>query len=67
METINIYPGMGLFEDTNISEGRGTTKPFEIIGADFIESDKVMKILNKKSIPGIKFRPLFFTPTFHKY
>ncbi len=66
-ETALVYPGMCLLEATNISEGRGTTKPFEIFGAPFIDSFRLANYLNKLNLKGVKFRPLLFLPTFHKY
>jgi uncharacterized protein YbbC (DUF1343 family) len=67
LETATVYPGMCLLEGTNLSEGRGTTRPFEIFGAPFIDPDKISKHLNKLKLPGVFFRPLFFQPTFQKY
>jgi uncharacterized protein YbbC (DUF1343 family) len=55
------------FEGTNLSEGRGTTKPFEIIGAPWFKADQVMLALSKLNLKGIKFRKIFFTPTFSKH
>ena len=65
--TALVYPGMCLLEGTNVSEGRGTTKPFEIFGAPWIGPFSFVKKLNKKKIRGVKFRPTFFIPTFNKY
>jgi len=66
-ETALLYPGICLLEATNISEGRGTTRPFEIFGAPWMDSDKFAKIMNKKNLPGVVFRPFQFQPTFNKY
>ncbi len=66
-ETAIVYPGMCLLEGTNISEGRGTTRPFEIFGAPWIKEEELVEKLNKKTIKGAEFRPLKFIPTFHKY
>lgn len=66
-ETALVYPGMCLLEATNISEGRGTTRPFEIFGAPWIESWKFSDHLNSLNLPGVHFRPLQFQPTFNKY
>ncbi len=66
-ETACVYPGMCLLEATNVSEGRGTTKPFEIFGAPWIDEDLLVRELNQKKIVGVAFRPLKFIPTFHKY
>lgn len=70
MPTVNtavVYPGMCLFEGTNASEGRGTTKPFELIGAGYIEPFDWATHLNQLELPGIYFRPVYFQPTFHKF
>jgi len=65
--TALVYPGMCLLEGTNVSEGRGTTRPFEIFGAPWIDPVRLVCELNKKNISGSAFRPTFFVPTFHKY
>jgi uncharacterized protein YbbC (DUF1343 family) len=65
--TALVYPGMCLLEGTNISEGRGTIKPFELFGAPWIDPFTFIKAINKKKIPGVQFRPTFFIPTFNKY
>ena len=65
--TALVYPGMCLLEGTNISEGRGTTRPFEVFGAPWIGPFAFIKTLNKKNIRGVMFRPAFFIPTFNKY
>jgi len=65
--TALVYPGMCLLEGTLLSEGRGTTTPFELIGADYISGEDLARDLNRCSLPGIKFRPMYFTPTFHKF
>ena len=62
-----VYPGTCLIEGTNVSEGRGTTTPFEIIGAPWIDGYKLADELRKANLPGILFRPAGFTPTFSKY
>ncbi|MCX7794085.1 MAG: DUF1343 domain-containing protein [Thermodesulfovibrionales bacterium] len=67
LETATVYPGMCLLEGTNVSEGRGTTRPFEIFGAPFIEPERLVKRLEEFRLQGLIFRPLFFEPTFHKY
>jgi uncharacterized protein YbbC (DUF1343 family) len=56
-----------IFEGTNISEGRGTTKPFEMIGAPFIDADHLAKSLNSLNLEGVFFRPVYFTPIASKY
>ena len=65
--TALVYPGMGLVEGTNVSEGRGTTRPFELAGAPWIDAEKLSRVLNEKHLPGVRFRPVHFTPTFSKY
>ncbi|MEW6419123.1 MAG: DUF1343 domain-containing protein [Nitrospirota bacterium] len=67
LETATVYPGMCLLEATNLSEGRGTTRPFEIFGAPFIDPDMLVKGLNELKLPGIIFRPMYFQPTFQKH
>ncbi len=76
-ETALLYPGMCLLEGTNISEGRGTTKPFKIFGAPFIEPFELLKKLKENvgavsqprvSKPeGVKFKPVYFKPMWNKY
>jgi len=65
--TASVYPGMCLLEGTNVSEGRGTTRPFELFGAPWIDAGLLTEVLQKKSIPGVVFRPAYFIPTFNKY
>jgi uncharacterized protein YbbC (DUF1343 family) len=67
LETATVYPGMCLFEGTNISEGRGTTRPFEIFGAPFIDAEKLCVQLNALKLPGVFFRQNYFEPTFQKF
>jgi uncharacterized protein YbbC (DUF1343 family) len=67
LDTATVYPGMCLFEGTNISEGRGTTRPFEIFGAPFIDAEKLCAKLNGLKLPGVFFRENYFQPTFHKF
>lgn len=67
MQTAVVYPGTVLIEALNISEGRGTTIPFELFGAPFIESGRLKEALDKKDIPGCVFRIHNFIPTFNKY
>jgi uncharacterized protein YbbC (DUF1343 family)/CubicO group peptidase (beta-lactamase class C family) len=57
-----LYPGVGLLETTNVSVGRGTDTPFEIVGAPWIQGDKLADYLNQRGIPGVRFVPLRFTP-----
>lgn len=67
LDTAIVYPGTCLFEATNVSEGRGTTRPFEIIGATFINPKEYAAALNAQKLPGVYFRPLYCKPTFHKF
>ncbi len=67
LDTALVYPGMCLLEGTNISEGRGTTRPFEIFGAPFIHPETIVNVLNEYRLPGVVFRPLSFQPTFQKH
>jgi len=62
-----VYPGTVLIEALNLSEGRGTTLPFELFGAPFIDEDKLKKNLDKRNIAGCKFRIHNFIPAFHKF
>jgi len=66
-ETSLLYVGMCLFEGTNISEGRGTTAPFHLIGAPWIEEDNLTRDLNRIGLPGVKFSPMRFKPATSKY
>lgn len=66
-DSATVYPGTCLLEGTNLSEGRGTTRPFEIFGAPFIEPEVLVGHLNEFNLPGVVFRPLYFQPTFQKY
>lgn len=65
-DTALFYPGLCLLEGTNISEGRGTSCPFEIIGADFIVSADLVSEMNSRKLPGVLFTPAYFTPTSSK-
>jgi uncharacterized protein YbbC (DUF1343 family) len=62
LETAILYPGMCLFEGTNVSEGRGTNYPFQYIGAPWIDSSKIIKAIEGKYIPGVVFEPISFIP-----
>ncbi len=66
-DTALVYPGMCLLEATNISEGRGTTRPFEIFGAPFVHPEALVRVLDDLKLPGVVFRPLSFLPTFQKH
>lgn len=65
--TAIVYPGTCIFEGTNLSEGRGTTIPFEVVGAPFIDAQKYADNLNALGLEGVYFRPTYFTPTFSKH
>jgi len=70
MPTLNtafVYPGQCLLEGTNLSEGRGTTRPFELCGAPWIDPQKLMERLRASTGPGVVFRPAWFRPTFQKF
>lgn len=66
IETSIVYTGTTIFEGTNISEGRGTTRPFEIIGAPWLDAFKLADDMNNMKMDGVHFRPVYFTPTFSK-
>lgn len=66
-ESALIYPGTCLFEGTNMSEGRGTTAPFEIVGAPFIRAERLAEEMNAQKHPGVIFRPVYFKPSFSKF
>ena len=66
-ETAMVYPGQVIWEGTNISEGRGTTLPFELVGAPFWQCDKILERLAATPLPGCFFRPLVFEPTSGKW
>lgn len=67
LDTALVYPGGCLLEGTNLSEGRGTTRPFEICGAPWLDPDKLVAQLAREDLPGGLFRPLQFRPTFQKH
>lgn len=66
-ETALMYAGTCLFEGTNVSEGRGTSAPFEIIGAPYIDGYRLAKYMNEKKLSGVVFSPIYFTPSCSKY
>jgi uncharacterized protein YbbC (DUF1343 family) len=66
-DTTTVYPGGVLFEGTNVSEGRGTTRPFELIGAPWVVAERFADAMNRRELPGVFFRPARFEPTFHKH
>lgn len=67
LDTAVVYPGMCLLEGTNLSEGRGTTRPFEIFGAPFIDPEALVKRLAGFELSGVIFRPTYFQPSFQKH
>jgi len=62
-----VYAGTCIFEGVNVSEGRGTTKPFELVGAPWLDTDALVKNMYRRGIPGALLRRTYFTPTFSKY
>ena len=66
IDTALVYPGTGLFEGTNLSEGRGTTRPFETIGAPYVD-DRLVPALRACELPGVVFRRTWFAPVFSQY
>jgi len=67
LDSAKVYPGQVMLEGTDLSEGRGTTRPFEIFGAPWIDGFTLAKALNALKLPGVKFREIWFTPTFSKF
>jgi len=67
IETVFAYHATCFFEGTNISEGRGTTKPFELVGATWLDAEQLANTMNEKELSGVYFRPAYFTPTFSKH
>jgi uncharacterized protein YbbC (DUF1343 family) len=66
-DTALVYPGTCLFEGTTLTEGRGTTRPFELVGAPWIDPDAYAAALNRLGLPGVRFRPARFMPAFSRY
>ena len=66
-ETALLYPGLCLLEGTNLSEGRGTTRPFELWGAPWLDGEALAEALEAERLPGVRFRPCAFTPTWDKH
>ncbi len=66
-DTALVYPGACLLEGTNLSEGRGTTRPFETFGAPWLDGFRLADELNERRMPGVRFRPIQFQPTFQKH
>jgi uncharacterized protein YbbC (DUF1343 family) len=67
LDSAVVYPGAVLVEGTKLSEGRGTTRPFELIGAPWIDGERLAAAMNARGLPGVHFRPVFFEPTFQKH
>jgi uncharacterized protein YbbC (DUF1343 family) len=67
LDTAIVYPGAVLFEGTMLSEGRGTTRPFELIGAPWIDGERLADAMNARGLAGVHFRPAYFEPTFQKH
>jgi uncharacterized protein YbbC (DUF1343 family) len=67
LDTAVVYPGTVLFEGVMLSEGRGTTRPFELLGAPWIDAERFADAMNAHRLPGVYFRPAVFEPTFQKY
>jgi uncharacterized protein YbbC (DUF1343 family) len=67
VDTALVYPGMCLVEGTELSEGRGTTKPFEWSGAPWIDGQRLARDMASMDLPGCALRPVVYTPTFHKH
>ena len=67
LDSAIVYPGAVLFEGTMLSEGRGTTRPFELIGAPWIDGERLADAMNARRLPAVHFRPVFFEPTFQKH
>ena len=67
LDTAIVYPGAVLFEGTQLSEGRGTTRPFELLGAPWIDAERFADDMNALALPGVRFRAAVFEPTFHKF
>jgi uncharacterized protein YbbC (DUF1343 family) len=66
-DTARVYPGGCLLEGTNLSEGRGTTRPFEWVGAPYLDAHALADALGRFDLPGVHFRAARFVPTFHKW
>ena len=67
LDTAFVYPGTVLFEGTQLSEGRGTTRPFELIGAPWLDGEALAARMNDVGLAGVYFRPAIFQPTFQKH
>ena len=67
LDSATVYPGLVALEGTNLSEGRGTTRPFELFGAPWIDGNALAAKLNALGLPGVRFREAWFTPSFSKF
>jgi uncharacterized protein YbbC (DUF1343 family) len=67
VESLLAYAGQVLLEGTNLSEGRGTTRPFEVAGAPYIDPERLCRALDEVDLPGVRFLPIRFVPTFDKW
>jgi uncharacterized protein YbbC (DUF1343 family) len=67
LDSAIVYPGTVLFEGTKASEGRGTTRPFELVGAPWVMAERFAETMNRRGLPGVHFRPAVFEPTFQKH
>ena len=67
VDTALVYPGMCLVEATELSEGRGTCRPFEVAGAPGVDPERLAAELSRRDLPGCRFRPLYFRPRFQKH
>jgi uncharacterized protein YbbC (DUF1343 family) len=67
LDSCQVYPGMVLIEGTNLSEGRGTARPFELVGAPYLDAKALVERLDQADLPGVRFRPCYFEPTFQKH
>ncbi len=67
LDSLTLYPGTCLIEGANVSEGRGTTRPFELIGAPWLDPFAFSAEMERQNLPGVAFRPTYFMPTFSKH
>ncbi len=67
LDSAIAFPGTVHIEGTNASEGRGTTRPFELVGAPWVRAEAFAAMLNRRALPGVYFRPVVFEPTFQKH
>ena len=67
LDSATVFPGTVHFEGTQLSEGRGTTRPFELVGAPYVDPEEYARRLNERELPGVYFRSCIFRPTFQKH